>query len=325
MVARIFWFLLILSCGFFVPFFLFLPETCRNIVGDGSFPPPWSSANLTDHFRFKKRAKQGKVVNEQKLAELRKNYKIVIPNPISTLRILADFEAAMLLVGGGLAVACFYAISTGVSTVFSSGYGFDELHVSLMFLPVGGGSLVSTFTTGKLVDWNYRRHAKKLGFPVQKNRQTDLSDFPIERARVELTLPILLIGAAAVIGYGWMMDHHISLAGPIVMLFILGYTIIGGYQCLNVLMVDLFPKQAAAATAASNVVRCLLGAAASAAITPMSDAIGNGWAYTILALLFVSCTLGPAASMKYGIKWRKAKKEKSEVRKRKHEEAAKRT
>jgi multidrug resistance protein len=37
----IFWFLLILSVVAFVFLALFLPETCRNIVGDGSVPPPW--------------------------------------------------------------------------------------------------------------------------------------------------------------------------------------------------------------------------------------------------------------------------------------------
>ena len=42
--------------------------------------------------------------------------------------------------------------------------------------------------------------------------------------------------------------------------------------------------------------------------------MGNGWAYTVLALLFILSSLGPAASMKYGIKWRSAKKEKAERR-----------
>ena len=77
-------------------------------------------------------------------------------------------------------------------------------------------------------------------------------------------------------------------------------------------MVDIYPGKPATATAANNVVRCLLGAAASAAILPMSKAMGKGWAYTLLALLFVVASLGPAFTMKYGIKWRKDKKEKSE-------------
>lgn len=77
------------------------------------------------------------------------------------------------------------------------------------------------------------------------------------------------------------------------------------------LMVDIYPGKPATATAANNVVRCLLGAAATAAIGPMTNAMGNGWAYTTLALLFVVSSAGPVATMKYGIKWRKVKKEKA--------------
>ena len=162
---------------------------------------------------------------------------------------------------------------------------------------------------------NYKRYAKKLNFPMQKNRQADLSNFPVEKARMEICLPQLLFASAAIIGYGWMMNHHISLAGPVIMLFILGYCLIAGTQCLNVLMIDIYPGKPATATAANNVVRCLLGAAASAAILPMSEAMGNGWAYTVLALLFVVCSIGPAFTMKYGIQWRRAKKEKAEQKK----------
>lgn len=129
----------------------------HSILADFTkIPPPWSSWNISDSIRFKNRAQKGIPVDEEKMAELRKNYRITIPNPISTLRIVVDPEAALLLLTTGLALACFYAISTGASTAFQNVYGFDELQISLMFLPIGGGSLVSAFTTGRLVDWNYR-------------------------------------------------------------------------------------------------------------------------------------------------------------------------
>jgi hypothetical protein len=69
------------------------------------------------------------------------------------LVVLTDFETALLLGAIGLALACFYAISTGASRAFGTIYGFDELKISLMFLPIGGGSVISAFTTGMLLDW----------------------------------------------------------------------------------------------------------------------------------------------------------------------------
>lgn len=310
----IFWFLLILSVVFFVPFFLFMPETCRKIVDDGSVPPPWTSWNLSDQIRHRKRARNGIKVDEEKAAALAKNYRISVPNPISSLRILSDLEAALLLLATGLGLACYYAIITGASSAFTSIYGFNELKVGLVFLSIGGGSILSAFTTGKLIDWNYRRYAQRLGFPVKKNRQTDLSNFPVERARLEIGLPCQILGGACVIGYGFMMGHHVSIAGPVIMLFLFGYLFIAASQVTNVLMIDIYPTGAAAATAANNVVRCLLGAAASAAIVPMTEAMGNGLAYLTLTLLFYVACVGSVFCMRYGMQWRKDLKAKTERR-----------
>jgi multidrug resistance protein len=308
----IFWFLLILSGAFFVPFFLFLPETSRKLVGDGSIPPPWTSWNLADALRHKNRAKRGISVDKEKQAKLHGNVRISFPNPLSTLVIFGSLEAVLVLLATGFALACFYAISTGAASVLSEVYHYDEIHIGLVFLSIGGGSIISAFTTGKIVDWNYARHAKRNGFPIAKNRSTDISNFPIERARVEIGLPCLLLGVLTVIGYGWIVDFNLSIAGPVVMLFLMGYALISGFQSLNVLMVDLYPTQASSATAASNVVRCLLGAAASAAILPMSNAMGNGWAYTTLALMFLLSCGGLLVIMKYGISWRKTRAAKLE-------------
>lgn len=307
----VFWFLLAFAGVFCIPLLLFLPETCRKVVGDASVPPPPLNMNITDKIRFANRAKAGIPVDEAKLAKLRENYTLHLPNPLKTLVVLFDFETAIILLGAGLALADFYAISTGASSAFRRVYGFDDMQVALMFLPIGAGGIVSAFTTGRAIDWNYRRYAKKHGLSVEKNRQQDLSDFPIEKARIEIAMPLLYLGAAAVLGYGWTMDHHVSLAGPIILLFILGYALVAAFQVLNVLMVDIYPGQAATATAANNIVRCELGAAASAAIVPMSQAMGNGWSYTLLALIFVAYSPLLFWTMNSGVKWRQAKKAKA--------------
>ena len=118
----IFWFLLILSCAFGVPFLLLLPETGRKVVGDGSVPPPWPSMNLMDYWRERKRRERGEVVDEEKVAELRKDYKFTLPNPLPTFKILLDGESIVVLLVTGLALACFYAITTGASASFSKTY-----------------------------------------------------------------------------------------------------------------------------------------------------------------------------------------------------------
>lgn len=104
---------------------------------------------MSDSIRFRNRERNGIPVDQEKLQEIRKNYRISFPNPIGTLIVLSDLESAMLLGAAGLNISCFYAISTGAAKAFHRLYGFDELKISLMFLPIGGGSLISAFTTGE--------------------------------------------------------------------------------------------------------------------------------------------------------------------------------
>ncbi|TGO89272.1 hypothetical protein BPOR_0117g00200 [Botrytis porri] len=96
----IFWFPLNYSCVVFIPLIFFLPETSRNLVDDGSIPPPFLHMNITDH----------------RITALRKNNKLHVPNPLSTLRVLADKEAGPLLGAAGITLACYYAIATGASS-----------------------------------------------------------------------------------------------------------------------------------------------------------------------------------------------------------------
>jgi MFS family permease len=106
----IFWFLLIFSTAVWIPLILFMPETCRNVVDNGSIPPPFFSQNLTDIVRHRHRAQKGLTINEEKRAEIAKKYHFRFPNPVSTLKVLLDLESAMLLVATGLGIGCFYAI-----------------------------------------------------------------------------------------------------------------------------------------------------------------------------------------------------------------------
>src|ERR1700709_1726940 len=89
--------------------------------------------------------------------------------------------------------------STGASNVFNTLYGFNQLQISLMFIPVGAGSITAAFSIGKGVDWNYRRYATRLGFSIVRNRGQDLTEFPIEKARLQIVMPVTVLAGAFVI------------------------------------------------------------------------------------------------------------------------------
>ncbi|CAG8327944.1 unnamed protein product [Penicillium nalgiovense] len=308
----VFWFLLIFGGVFFLVLGLFLPETCRKVVGDGSIPPPPLNNSVADIIRHRTRKQKGLVPDPDKEAEVRKNYTLRFPSPVPTMKVVLDIETSVILLTTGLLFAGFYAVMTGASTSFHKIYQFNDLHAALMYLPIGGGGVLSAFTTGRLVDWNYRRHAKCTGLTVVKNVRADIRNFNIERARLEVALPLYYISNLAMLTYGWVLGHKVNLAAPIILLFIIGWSIIGTSQVLNALMVDLWPGKSAAATAANNLFRCELGAAASAAISPVRSAMGEGWAYTTLALIPIAVSPCLWIVALNGIKWRQKRNRKEE-------------
>jgi MFS family permease len=106
----IFWFLLIFSSAVFIPLILFMPETCRNVVDNGSVPPPFFSRNITDTIRHRHRAEKGLAIDQEKNDLFASRYHWRVPNPVSTLKVLLDPESAILLVATGLGLGCYYAI-----------------------------------------------------------------------------------------------------------------------------------------------------------------------------------------------------------------------
>lgn len=310
----IFWVLTILSATYFVLFFLFLPETCRKVVGDGSIPPPKLNQSLTGIIRERRRIKAGVIVDTAQQEAVRKNYRLKFPNPIATLVIAVDKESGLILFCSGLLVAIMYATTTGIPYLFGKIYDFDELQLGLVYIPFGAGSLISALSTGKAIDWNYRRYAKKHGLPLTKNRHQDLTNFPIEKARLEVALPLLYLGNVGSIAYGWTLDYRTNLAGPLILLFVFGYGSMAAFQVMQILMVDINPGNAAAATAANNLFRCLLGAGSTAVVVPMINKMGVGWAYTFASLVWIALSPSLWLLMKYGPGWRKNKKDREDVK-----------
>ena len=310
----IFWILLILGACFFVPLLLFLPETCRAVVGNGSISPPILNRSISDLIRFRSMKKEAATLDHKPTTEKPQSSKFRMPNPLPTLRIASNFESFLILVTNAFARSCFYAITTDASASFNTIYGFSDIQVSLMFIPIGLGGIASALVTGKITDWNFRRHSHRLQIPIAADQANDLTDFPIERARLELGLPMYLAMAAFVVIYSWLLECHVSITGPIVVLFVTSFMLCASMQVLSTLMIDLWPGKSAAATAANNLFRCELGAAASAAIQPMIDSMGRGWAYTTFALISVAFTPLLAYMIERGMPRRKARLAKMERR-----------
>lgn len=304
----IFWFLTIFAGVFFIPLLLVFPETCRKIVGDGSiYPPKWNMSLLT-YFHQRKNGRVREGTHSSDGQALPTKNPIKIPNPLKILAIIFEKEVGLVLTCAAMTFAAYYAISSSVPSQFGEIYGYNDIQIGLCFVPVGVGSLLAAFTQGKMVDLNYRRYAKRLNFPIVKTRQQDLTHFPIEAARLQVAVPMLFIEGAAMITYGWVIHYETNLAGPLILLFIISYSACSAFNVMSILIVDIYPESPATATAANNLVRCWLGAAATAGIIPLINAIGRGWASTLVGLICLASSPILLAVMKWGPAWREARR-----------------
>ncbi|OAP56888.1 hypothetical protein AYL99_09000 [Fonsecaea erecta] len=324
----VFWFLLILGGVYAVPLAIFFPETCRSVVGDGSIEPPKWNRCLTNLSRQKKTpddehgSKQGtdlKDKSEKEKAVPRQRKWDVL----GSLTIVSDPETAILLLYMGVVYAGFYVVSTSLTVQFHNIYGLSSSLQGLLFLPQVVGTILATITNTRILDRNFKRHALKAGLEVDRKKQGDLIKMPIERARLEIAMPFFAFGAVFVIIYGWLLERRVNIAGPVVMLGAIGYTTMVGFSAISVLIIDLHRKRAATASAAANLVRCLLGAGASAVTNPMIEAMGNGWTLTLVGLVELATLPLLVVMIKFGINMRAKRREKEERRMREDEEREK--
>ncbi|KAF1842715.1 MFS general substrate transporter [Cucurbitaria berberidis CBS 394.84] len=312
----IFWFLVIFSGVLLVLFVFLFPETCRNVVGNGSIPPTGINRSVISCIQQRKLAKQSPT--EGVTAEIKpKKRQVAFPNPLATFHIMIEKEYCIILLYNGLFFTGMMMAASAIPVLFHKTYHLNELHIGLCYIATGVGSLLSSLTMGHVVDWNFKRHATVMGMTITKGKQQDLTNFPIERVRFQIVIPGHIIGIFGLLMFGWTVKYETHLAGPEFALFVIGFGISTAFNITNGLIIDLHRDQPAAATAAVNFVRCLMSAGGSAAIIPMCHTMNPGWAFTFLALVYVILIVVVYWVMRDGMRWRQEQEEKKRTEKEK--------
>ena len=312
----IFWFLTIFAGVVVGIFIIFLPETCRKVVGNGSLPAQKWNLSLLSYLHLRRQRKAGEEGEQQTRLSHKSR-----PNPLNAIYIIFDRESGIVLLYAGVLFSGFYMVLTGMPSQLQSKYGFDTLQIGLCYLPTGFGAMAAALAIGRFLDWNFRRHAQRLGIEISTKRQQDLQHFPIETARLEVVLPLAFLASGAVVAYGWVMHYHTPLAGPIVLLFILTFCLSGSFQGLSTLIVDLNRDGPGTATAAMNLVRCWMGAGAVAAVGPLLNVIGIGWTSVLVAGVWILICPIVLVVMRFGPRWREEKRLRQEGEEREKEVA----
>lgn len=308
----IFWFLAIYSGVFLISLFLFLPETLRSLVANGSLKPsdiltryPLSAYQKTTKVRWDREAPPPELAQ-------RKNIDVLGP-----FRILGSKYAAPIVIFLAIYYAVWQMSITAMSSLFKSRYGLSEIQIGLTFIANGVGSMVGTLITGKILDVDYRRVKTKFEARLSDRgveAGNELSDvtidrdesFPIERARLRLVPVFSLLQCLSIILFGWTIQYprHVHIAVPIVSTFITGWTAVSTQSVIMTYLVDIFPNRSAAASASLNLARCLFAAGGTSFVMPMIDSIGVGLTFTVCVSVQVLALIGPLVQWKFAGSWR---------------------
>ena len=295
----IFWFLTIFSGTVFLIVLIGLPETCRKIVGNGSIPTRTWNMSLLSYIKLRRQRKAGIGAQQTSKSSFKAR-----PNPLKSIYIITQKECSAIIFYAGTLFGGLYMVLSSMPSQFGEKYKFNTLQIGLCYIPTGLGSMLSSFVVGRFLNWNFRRHARLLGMEIVDRKQQDLTNFPIEAARLQVVLPLVYIAAATIVSYGWVMMYHTSLAGPVILLFISTFCMSGSFTGLSALVVDLNRASPGTATAAMNLVRCWMGAGAVAFVNPLLDAIGLGWTSVVVAGIWILISPVVLVIIKRGPRWR---------------------
>ncbi|CAL3973495.1 unnamed protein product [Diplocarpon coronariae] len=294
----IFWFLTIYGGVFLTVLIVVLPETLRAMVGSGSKPVKGLSNSLFSHVQ---RRRNSQVAEQEKLEKSstrtsagKKKLPVDFLGPI---KIIFSIEVTFSIIFLSIYYTVWQMTISVMSTLFKRTYGLSEIQIGLTFIGNGIGCIAGTSTTGKFLDIDYAR--------FKKSFSGDAEDFPLEKARLRTLYLWSGLQISSVLVFGWTLDKSVHIAVPIICTLILGWSATSIISVMSTFMVDIYPKKSASATAALNLMRCLMGAGGTAAVLPTVNVIGAGWTFTSLAGILLLGLGLVVVQMAKGPGWRK--------------------
>lgn len=297
----IFAFLAIVAATLLTLILAFLPETCRAMVGNGSVPAPWWNRSCLQWLRL---SFQSGTIAEDRGTLVSPCHR---PSLWDSIRITRQRSTGLLILASTTLSSGSTAILANIPALFEDHYRFNALQVGLCYLPDAIGALSAPWTVGTLADRNFRRCCRLAGITVARNQQTpqQLLSMPLEKARLQLMLPLVYVSAGVLTIYSWVMQMRVHVAGPLIPLFFLGNVISGARNSLAMLIIDIHAQRPATASASLAFFRSLAGAGVAAAMVPLIKAIGIAWTGTLVAATWLIVSPTIFTMHRYGHNWRR--------------------
>ncbi|KAH8691476.1 major facilitator superfamily domain-containing protein [Talaromyces proteolyticus] len=307
----IFWFLFALSILVLLTLLAFLPETHRDIAGNGSVP----LHGVHKPFIYWIISEPTEWVRSPSTTPGRKTPSVTFKSVLTPLKHLFEKDIFLLLAWGALIYAVWSMVTSSTTTVLKHEFpSLTDVELGLCFLPNGVGCVLGSISTGKLMDRNFRMVAKHYRRQHQIPDDVEIKgdkSFPYERARLSPMpyLSAVFIIVTALYGASYELNdvNRKAIANLLISLalqFLIAFTATAIFSINSAMMVDCFPSGGAGATAVNNLARCSLGAVGVSVVQPMINAIRIRNTFVVLAAVVALCSPMVWVEWKWGEKWR---------------------
>ncbi len=305
----IFWFQLAIGGLALILVVLFLPETLRNIAGNGTIRLKPYQQTLLSCVRSPPDARFDSNRETITLPPTLKSF-------VEPLLLLSRLEMLGSIIFGAIAFATAVAVIATTALCLESYYSLSTILVGAAFLPSGAGTLLGFFVISFLLDRDYNtlESRYKAEHDIEKDSKLNFkhrSDFPIERTRLGNMWWVTLLFIGATIGYGFSLSSkHIAI--PLIMQFLVGFGATAILLANVVLISDLCPEDLVSVTAIINLARYCIGALAVGVVQLFFVRFDTRYTFLIFAITMLVVTPILMLQWMFGLKWRMKGKIQSE-------------
>ncbi|KAH7204744.1 major facilitator superfamily domain-containing protein [Fusarium oxysporum] len=222
------------------------------------------------------------------------------PRPVDTLKFrAAALRPTKLLFLAPLVTlsALYIAISYGIlylliatfSFVYPQQYGFDEGTSGLAFIPAGIGMILGVIGIGQVTD-----------LMVKRNKLRGVVHQPKFRLVPIITIPCGLALPCGLFIYGWTTYHTVHWIVPMISVSIMCMGLMTVNSCIQNYLLDTYPRYAASVSAALTILRSFVAALLPLSGLQMYEAMGLGWANSLLGFVALVLIVIPLILYKFG-------------------------
>ena len=119
-----------------------------------------------------------------------------------------------------------YGVTASLSVIFANVYPYlTQADLGLCFLAIGGGMVIGTWLSGKLINFYYRKTRNDIVRQTRLDSEKNIDPkaleqdpmFPLEKARLRVLPCIMFLYTACVVGYGWALESRVTIAVPLIL------------------------------------------------------------------------------------------------------------